>query len=641
MQTLPQTGPITRVAQQFQNTLAGDSIKPPAQRNPLATAMQEQALLGFAEGGEVKETAEQLMARMAAKYGTSGAAQSAPVAVTPPPAPQPQSQPTPAPQKGIGGVVGLLKWRGKQIDEAAGYANGGKIKGPGTPTSDSIPARVKQTGATIAVSTKERIVSEKQDVLLENLAKNLGFPSLDAMLEAGTGRPVGPTIKGGTLAAANGLNPDENPLAAVSRSGNSFSQNLAAPQPAITPSYMGRDARADQRQLDAAPIAAPGTPAPVARDRFGNDMTQTNAMKAQLGESPISEPSSVMNPLASVASGMQERTFQATSPIAAPAVPTNKNPLTTIDIAGDNATMARANTIRQPMIDSGATGPKVTMLEDSGRKESQALMDKWGREDQSREMMQAIARDPKSANALASMFSAQVGSDATRNGQALAQTTAQVANETTRRGQDVNASIASEGHGVTARGQDITAKTHAAQLAGNPLDNALKQVNVDSSKQHIEDVARLNAETDPAKRQIMIENLLTAQGKNATSGERLTLPMLRSNAEIDAARKLVAGLSPEEIKRRTAKQTNTGRDNPDFDPTLEHAMTLSNRRKVGADDVFDQRPQPGAQQPQGTAGDAITRFRADPSMKDHRLGKLTENGTEVFDSTGKLIGHYR
>ena len=165
------------------------------------------------------------------------------------------------------------------------------------------------------------------------------------------------------------------------------------------------------------------------------------------------------------------------------------------------------------------------MLEDSGRKESQALMDKCGREDSAKEMAAAIARDPKSANALASMFSAQVGSDATRNGQALAQTTAQAANETTRRGQDVNANIASEGLGVTARSQDITAKTHAAQLAGNPLDNALKQVNVDSSKQHIEDVARLNAETDPATRQTMIENLLTAQGKNASSGERLTLPM--------------------------------------------------------------------------------------------------------------------
>ena len=86
-----------------------------------------------------------------------------------------------------------------------GFANGGKIQGPGTPTSDSIAARVRQTGEPIQVSTGERIVSAAQEKVLQKIASGLGFDSLDALLEAGTGKPVGPTIKGGKLAAASGM----------------------------------------------------------------------------------------------------------------------------------------------------------------------------------------------------------------------------------------------------------------------------------------------------------------------------------------------------------------------------------------------------------------------------------------------------
>lgn len=85
------------------------------------------------------------------------------------------------------------------------FANGGKIKGPGTPTSDSIQAEVEETGEPIAVSTGERIVSKAQDALLQKIAAGMGYDSLDAMLEAGTGKPVGPTIKGGMKHAAGGF----------------------------------------------------------------------------------------------------------------------------------------------------------------------------------------------------------------------------------------------------------------------------------------------------------------------------------------------------------------------------------------------------------------------------------------------------
>lgn len=222
----------------------------------------------FENGGAISK-ADQLMAEMAAKYGTTGAAQAAPVQQPAPP--PPKAQPVPQPQGITSGIMGILKGRQQQIDKAAGYANGGKvksyaaggniseeeydssyndsahqaglatidlgksrdeqskqqldsiysslvgyanggkIKGPGTPTSDSIPARVKETGEEIRVSNGERIVSAAQGELLEALARKSGFDSLDALLEAGTGKPVGPTIKGGKMAAEGGLYLDNNP----------------------------------------------------------------------------------------------------------------------------------------------------------------------------------------------------------------------------------------------------------------------------------------------------------------------------------------------------------------------------------------------------------------------------------------------
>ncbi|WP_186412270.1 hypothetical protein [Candidatus Propionivibrio aalborgensis] len=157
----------------------------------------------YADGGKV-ETAEEILARISGKYGVGNKS-------TPEPAPQPAPQPVqqPATNPGIGhGIVNILKGRKEQIDKASGYANGGKIKGPGTPTSDSIDASVKQTGEPIKVSTDERILSKAQDAELSKIASDLGFPSLDSWLETMTGKPVGPTMKGGIAHAANGADLD-------------------------------------------------------------------------------------------------------------------------------------------------------------------------------------------------------------------------------------------------------------------------------------------------------------------------------------------------------------------------------------------------------------------------------------------------
>jgi hypothetical protein len=88
-----------------------------------------------------------------------------------------------------------------------GYGRGGKIKGPGTATSDSILAKTG-TGEPIRVANGERIVSVEQDKALERIAEMLNYESVDAMFEALTGKPVGPTMKAGLPAAEYGSDPE-------------------------------------------------------------------------------------------------------------------------------------------------------------------------------------------------------------------------------------------------------------------------------------------------------------------------------------------------------------------------------------------------------------------------------------------------
>ncbi len=62
-----------------------------------------------------------------------------------------------------------------------------------------------------------------------------------------------------------------------------------------------------------------------------------------------------------------------------------------------------------------------------------------------------------------------------------------------------------------------------------------------------------------------------------------------NNAEIDAARATLdrMGLDKAEILRRIQKATNTGRENPDYDPGLERLVRTATQRKVGKDLKFN------------------------------------------------------
>jgi hypothetical protein len=118
----------------------------------------------------------------------------------------------------------------------------------------------------------------------------------------------------------------------------------------------------------------------------------------------------------------------------------------------------------------------------------------------------------------------------------------------------------------------------------------------------------------------------------------LTQAQERSNIEIDAARARIATLDPAEVRRRSQKATNTGRENPDYDPSIAREAALASRRKVGTDEFFDSRQGQTPTAPR--VAPVQSRFASDPAMKDHKMGKSTPQGLEVLDASGKLIGHY-
>lgn len=151
----------------------------------------------------------------------------------------------------------------------------------------------------------------------------------------------------------------------------------------------------------------------------------------------------------------------------------------------------------------------------------------------------------------------------------------------------------------------------------------------------LEQLRQQGQEVREDRRDERLATRLAAQGRRGG----LTAVQERSNAEIDAARDMVGSMDPAEIRRRSQKATNTGRENPDFDPAIARAANLAGRRKIGGDDYFDERrasPKPAAE-----VADIAGRFSADQAMKGHRLGGLKPQGREVLDQSGKLIGYYR
>ncbi len=137
-------------------------------------------------------------------------------------------------------------------------------------------------------------------------------------------------------------------------------------------------------------------------------------------------------------------------------------------------------------------------------------------------------------------------------------------------------------------------------------------------------------------------DLTDARTAATGDGPKLTSSQLVRNSEIDAARKKIDGLDPAAIRAKTAKFSATGRENPDYDPSLSRAAGLAARRKVGVDDPwFDSQNSGNAQTaPRADVADLANRFSSDPAMKGMRMGRLTPQGREVMDGSGKLVGYY-
>lgn len=135
-----------------------------------------------------KETAEQMLARMNAKYGLGDSGK--PQAQQPPPPAQdaPQSRPPPQlpAQGGLAGkAVEAIGRRNEELKKAANYAHGGilPVIGRGTETSDSVPA--------IVAGQKVRLSNGEGAAILpaRTMRNEAAVRAIEGIIEATNGKP--------------------------------------------------------------------------------------------------------------------------------------------------------------------------------------------------------------------------------------------------------------------------------------------------------------------------------------------------------------------------------------------------------------------------------------------------------------------
>lgn len=390
-----------------------------------------------------------------------------------------------------------------QANKPSGYANGGKIEGPGTPTSDSIPAIVNETGEEIRVSNGERIVSAEQGALLEALARKSGFDSLDAMLEAGTGKPVGPTIKGGKRAAADGMSPEEKEWRL--KTGNLMSEYPGKPSeynaeasrmlPPVFPDGFGAKVNPDAPPvgLDKVVSGIAGMFSDAARASNTAETKSYEQLRAeragtQQQAQPVGKPSDL--PGASYSNegrSVPVPITTAQSPTSQSRQVSNERGIITADTAsasmsspmtrrggiagsydgkGVNDILERENKARAGMIDSmiaanGGNGVGIVGQEaaDATARDNAEKTRRWRND----ELVSLATRGNQGA--IASLINAEGGRGV-----------AEMGNETQRRNAELAAQVANNRDKLTMRGQDLNAQNELARLLGNPLDQQSKQL---------------------------------------------------------------------------------------------------------------------------------------------------------------------
>jgi len=274
------------------------------------TEMKKRQARCMADGGVIRETPEQMLARMNAKYGLGDAGKS--------PAPQPSTdqtqRPAASPQPPAqGGLMGkttdAIGRRNEELKKAANYARGGimPVVGAGTGTSDSVPVVV--AGQDVRLSNGEGAAI----LPARTMSNPAAVQAVEGIIEATNGKPP---VRGARGLAYGGILGQQNQtgISGVWRTGNSFTQTDSGPS-IVTPSVAAMPYPAAQ-PVSAQPVPTQATTTNIVRN--GNSFSAAPpSLSSQALTSPAGQPAPAAGPLVGQAPPVQP-TVQQPSPAPAP-----------------------------------------------------------------------------------------------------------------------------------------------------------------------------------------------------------------------------------------------------------------------------------------------------------------------------------
>lgn len=263
----------------------------------------------MADGGVIRETPEQMLARMNAKYGLGDAGKSPAPQPQPAPTQQPAASPQPSQPSGLmGKATDAIGRRNEELKKAANYARGGvmPVVGAGTGTSDSVPVVV--AGQDVRLSNGEGAA-----ILPARTMKNpAAVQAVEGIIEATNGKPP---VRGARGLAYGGILGQQNQtnIPGVWRTGNSFTQTDSGPSIG-TPAIAAATSPATQ-PVSAQPVPAQTPTTNIIRN--GNSFSAAPpSLSSQALTSPAGQPAPA--PLVGQATPVQP----TVPPSPTPATPT-------------------------------------------------------------------------------------------------------------------------------------------------------------------------------------------------------------------------------------------------------------------------------------------------------------------------------
>ena len=263
----------------------------------------------MADGGVIRETPEQMLARMNAKYGLGDAGKSPAPQPQPAPTQQPAASPQPSQPSGLmGKATDAIGRRNEELKKAANYARGGimPVVGAGTGTSDSVPVVV--AGQDVRLSNGEGAA-----ILPARTMKNpAAVQAVEGIIEATNGKPP---VRGARGLAYGGILGQQNQtgISGVWRTGNSFTQTDSGPSIG-TPAIAAATSPATQ-PVSAQPVPAQTPTTNIIRN--GNSFSAAPpSLSSQALTSPAGQPAPA--PLVGQATPVQP----TVPPSPTPATPT-------------------------------------------------------------------------------------------------------------------------------------------------------------------------------------------------------------------------------------------------------------------------------------------------------------------------------